>query len=258
MDIKTTVTAHRGASDRYPENTMSAFRGAKELGADWIELDVLQTKDQQLVIAHDNNLKRITGDKKVKITKSTYEELLKYDFGLYKGEEFRDEKIPLLSQALEYARDNNIKLNIELKPKGQEVNFEQSILDMIYQYDMQDRCVVTSINYKAVKKIRELDKNIKVVYVMPIAIGDFYKDDTVDAFSIEVSFVNEKVVEEIHKRGKEIYVWTIDDEETMNNMIALGVDSIITNNIELANKLIDEKKHTNLLEEFVKKMLELS
>ena len=63
---KMDITAHRGASVKYPENTMAAFVGAKNLGADWIELDVQQTKDKKIVVSHDTNLKRVTGvDKEI-------------------------------------------------------------------------------------------------------------------------------------------------------------------------------------------------
>ena len=99
------ITAHRGASVKYPENTMAAFRGAKELGADWIELDVQQTKDKKIVVSHDTNLKRVTGVNK-EIIDMTYEEISKLDAGSFKGKEYAGEKIPLLSEVLEFAKEN--------------------------------------------------------------------------------------------------------------------------------------------------------
>ena len=124
------ITAHRGASTKYPENTMAAFRGAKELGADWIELDVQQTKDKQIVVCHDTNLKRVTGVNK-EIIDLTYEEISKLDAGSNFDKRFKDERIPLLSEVLKYANNNNIRLNIELKPVGKEVDFEKQIVDLI-------------------------------------------------------------------------------------------------------------------------------
>ena len=88
---KMEITAHRGASVKYPENTMSAFIGAKELGADWIELDVQQTKDKQIVVSHDTNLLRVTGVNK-DIIDMNYSEIKKLDAGSFFNKKFKGEK----------------------------------------------------------------------------------------------------------------------------------------------------------------------
>ena len=107
------VTAHRGASKLYPENTMAAFIGAKELNADWIELDVQQTKDQKLIILHDTNLKRTTGLNK-NTWDATYDEIAKLDAGSFFSSKFKGEKIPLLEDVISFAKENNIKLAMKL------------------------------------------------------------------------------------------------------------------------------------------------
>ena len=93
------VTAHRGASADYPENTMSAFRGANKLGADWIELDVQQTKDGQIIVIHDTNLNRITGIDRY-IWNTNYEDITYLDAGIWFSDEFAGEPIPLLSDVI--------------------------------------------------------------------------------------------------------------------------------------------------------------
>ena len=248
---KIEVTAHRGASVKYPENTMSAFIGAKELGADCIELDVQQTKDMQIVVSHDTNLKRVTGVDK-DIIEMNYSEIQNLDAGSFFNEKYKDERIPLLSEVLKFAKDNNIRLNIELKPTGKEVHFENQVVDLIKEYNFEDKCVVTSQFYSVLENIKKVDKNIKTVYVMSIAIGNITDAEFADAYSVEANNVDSSLVNIVHNEGKELYAWTVNTEESINKMIAMNVDNIITDNIELGKELIEKSKSSDLISEFIK------
>ena len=248
---KMEITAHRGASVRYPENTMSAFVGAKKLGADWIELDVQQTKDKQIVVSHDTNLARVTGVNK-DIIDMDYSEIKKLDAGSFFNKKFKNEKIPLLSEVLEYAKNNNIRLNIELKPTGKEIDFEKQVVDLIKEYHFESSCVITSQIYDVLKNTKRVDKNIKTVYVMSIAIGNITDAIYADAFSVEASNVNPSLVNKVHNEGKELYAWTVNKEESINKMIDMNVDNIITDNIELGRELVEKSKSSDLISEFIK------
>lgn len=252
---KMEITAHRGASVKYPENTMAAFKGAKQLGADWIELDIQQTKDKQIVVSHDTNLKRITGVDK-DIIDMNYSEIKDLDAGSFFDEKFKGEKIPLLSEILEYAKENNIRLNIELKPTGKEIEFEKQVVELIKKYNFENRCVITSQIYNVLENIKKVDKNIKTVYVMSIAIGNITDAKYADAFSVEASNINEELVNNVHNNGKELYAWTVNTEESINYMIEMNVDNIITDNIELGKKLVERSQSSDLISEFIKKIYE--
>lgn len=251
------ITAHRGASIDYPENTMAAFRGAKELGADWIELDVQQTKDKKLVVSHDTNTLRVTGINE-DIIDLTYEEISKLDAGSFFSENFKDERMPLLDEVLEFAKENNIRLNIELKPTGREVDFERQVVDLIKRYNFIDRCVVTSQVYKVLENIKKVDSDIKTLYVMSVAIGNITELKYADAFSVEASNVNKTLVKKVHNDGKELYAWTVNTEEGINKMIDMGVDNIITDNITLGKELVLKSRNSNLINEFIKLLDEIT
>lgn len=244
------VTAHRGASVLYPENTMAAFVGAKKLGADWIELDVQQTKDRKLVILHDTNLKRTTGAN-INTWEATYDEISTLDAGSFFSEDFEGEKIPLLEEVVDYAKKNNIKLNIELKPTGNEIEFEKSVVDIIKKNDFTDMCVVTSQVYDVLEKVKTYDKDIKTVYVMSLAYGDVTKLKDADSFSIEASNINNSLVKKIHNQGKEVYAWTVNTEKNIKKMIDYNVDNIITDNITLAKDTISKSKTSNIIQEYI-------
>lgn len=248
------VTAHRGGSLDFPENTMSAFRGAAEAGANWIELDIQQTKDRKIVISHDTNVFRVTGVNR-DIIDMTYDEISKLDAGSFFSEKFKGEKMPLLEEALEFAKNNNVKLNIELKPTGKEIDFEKDVVDLIKKYDFVDRCVVTSQVYSAVENVKKIDPNIKTLYVMSIAVGNITNLEYADNFSVEATNVDEELVDTVHKQGKKLFVWTINTEENINKMIDLNVDNIITDDYHLAVRLVNERKNSNLIEDLVKLLI---
>lgn len=250
--VRTTeVTAHRGASVNYPENTMSAFVGAKELGADWIELDVQQTKDGEIIVIHDTNFKRTTGlDRNT--WELTYAEVCQLDAGSFFAPEFQRERIPLLSEVIAFAGENHIKLNIELKPTGHETDFEKSVVDIIREYDYAEECVVTSQVYRVLENIKSYDPQIRTVYVMSLAYGDITALEAADHFSVEAANVSKELVGRVHREGKELYAWTVNTKESIGRMAEMNVDNIITDNIALAKETIYAGKTSNLISEYIK------
>ena len=245
------ITAHRGASTNYPENTMSAFKGAKELGADYVELDVQMTKDGKIVVSHDTNLYRVTGVNK-EIISMNYNEIKELDAGSFFDKKFNYERIPLFSEVVKWAKENNMKLNVELKPTGREKDFEKAVIDIIKEYDYEDYCVLTSQVYSVLENSKKYDKNIKTVYVMSLAVGDVLLLDSADNFSVEASNVNKSLVTKVHNAGKELYVWTVNTEDNIKKMLDYNVDNIITDNITLAKDTIMESKTSNVIKEFIK------
>ena len=252
----TEVTAHRGASVDYPENTMSAFIGAKELGADWIELDVQQTKDGEIIVMHDKNFKRTTGVNK-NTWELTYEEVSQLDAGSYFGAEFQGERIPLLSEVIEFAKENNIRLNIELKPNGHETDFEKCVIDIIVEYDFVEDCVITSQIYRVMENVKAYNEEIETVYVMGLAYGNITILEAADHFSIEAASVTGRLVSRVHGEGKELYAWTANTQASIQRMIELNVDNIITDNIPLAKDTIYAEKSSDLINEYVRMLREI-
>lgn len=244
------VTAHRGASGVCPENTMPAFEAAVELGADWIELDVQQTRDGQIVVMHDTNLKRTTGLNR-NIWEADYEEVAALDAGSWFSEEYADTHIPLLSEVLEFAKENHVRLNIELKPTGHEVGFEQAVVDLVREYEFVEDCVVTSQSYTTLQEVRACDPEIKTVYVMGVAYGNLLKLDAADAFSVRAVNITSSMVQRVHNGHKELYAWTVNSRSTVEKMIRLGVDNIITDYVPMAKDCVYTSKTTNLIQEYV-------
>ncbi len=243
----TEVMAHRGNSYNAPENTMLAFEKAVEATADYIEIDVHMTKDGRLVVMHDSNLKRTAGINR-EIYNVNYEDIRDADVGSWFGsdEEFAKCRIPLLSDVMKYAK-NRIKLNIEVKQSDHEPGLVDKVVEMIHEFKFEDECVITSMNYEALKQAKMLDESIKTGYVLSVAYGSFYNIDYVDAFSINSGYVDKNVIDAIHNRGKEVYVWTINGEDRAKELTMMGVDAIITDNTEMAREVIYSKYSNGLL-----------
>lgn len=245
------ITAHRGASAFYPENTMAAFRGAKELGADWIELDVQQCKDGQIIVIHDANLQRTTGVNQ-NTWDMTYEEIEKLDAGSFFEPAYAGEKIPLLSEVVQFAKESGIKLNIEMKPTGHETEFEKCVVDIIRDAGMEAECVITSQVYEVLERVKAYDASVRTVYVMSLAYGDINRLTAADHFSVEATSATESLISKVHNAGKQIYVWTVNTQESIHKMIEKNVDNIITDDIELAKQCVYESRYSDLLTEYMK------
>lgn len=239
---RTKVTAHRGASKKAPENTLYAFEAAMESGADYIELDVQLTSDGQLVVFHDEKLDRTT-DGTGKLCDHTYAELQQLSAGSWfsKTGEFDDAKIPLLTEVLDLTGDE-IMLNIEIKDHGDTMAAAEKTVDIIHEYGIEDSCYVTSFSYAVVKKVKKLDPDIKTGLIANLATTTaFTQLKYIDALSMNHILVNATVVNNAHQNGKRIFVWTVDNTSEMQNMMALGVDNIITNRPDKATEVVYSK-----------------
>ena len=142
---------HRGDKHGYPENTLSAFRSALEMGIDVIETDVRMTKDRVLVLIHDRDVVRTT-DGSGFVDEMTLEELRRLDAGSWKGEEFAGERVPTVVELLELVKDSPMLINWELKEypvdHGDERAFEtvDRLMELLRQYGMVERSMLNSFS----------------------------------------------------------------------------------------------------------------
>lgn len=244
------ITAHRGASACFPENTMAAFSGALELGADWIELDVQQSGDGQLVVMHDANLQRTTGVDAY-VWEMTGAQLAALDAGGSFGGEYAGEGIPLLSDVLAFAKENEMKLNIELKPTGRETGLEQAVVDAIHAAEMEEQCVVTSQAYQVLENVKACDETIATGYVTRFVYGSVRAMSAADNFSVEAAGVTPALVLRAHNAGKQLYAWTVNTRRSIEKLIEMNVDNIITDDVDLAKQCVYDSRRSDLLEEYI-------
>lgn len=232
-----TVMAHRGLSADAPENTLYAFSDAISVGADFIELDVQQTRDGVLVVMHDSNLKRTTGVNK-DIWDVDYADIQNLDAGSWFDPAYANARIPTLEETLQFV-DKRAKLNIEIKPtKHGSDTLEQDVAELITRYQYTDACYVTSFSYGSLKKVKEANPEIRTSYLMSVAYGQFYSLKYADAFSLNKVFVTSQVVNAAHQQGKQIFAWTVNGMSEVRSLCNLHVDSIITDDPVMVQNVI--------------------
>lgn len=250
---ETDVAAHRGYSAEAPENTIPAFEAAIANLTDYVELDVQELKDGTVVVMHDSNFKRVAGLKK-NVWEVEYDDIKDLDVGKWFSEEFEGTTIPTLEEVLELSK-GRLKLNIEIKLNGHEKNLEKSVVELIEKYEMEDECVITSFQSKALKKVKEYNKKVKTGYVLHVAYGDFSNVEFADALSVNYSFATQSLVNDAHNAGMEIYVWTVNTAEAINEMLERGVDMIITDDPVLAEETFTSYETNPYVVKLIKSIL---
>ena len=208
---------HRGARAYEPENTLRSFKKALEIGVDAIEFDVRKTKDDQLVVIHDPDVKRTTDGEGV-VSELTLEEIK--GFSTEKGE-----KIPTLKEALDFL-DKKVKIVIELKETG----YEENVLAAVRENGLQKNLVIVSFKEEALRKVKELDREVEtgLIYVK-------HKNPVKAALDLEASyllplyrFTHTANVEKAHENGLKVIVWTINNPEEVKEYQKKGVDGVVS------------------------------
>ena len=242
LTVQTEITSHRGYSAKAPENTLPSIQAAIDSGvSDYAEIDVQQTSDGVVVLTHDTSLKRCTG-LDANVHDVTYEQLRTLDASKgYSGEDaaqFAGTPIPTLEEVIRLCKANGMKLNIEIK--GATPTLEQETVRIIQENDFGDQCILTSLRYDALEKVKALDPTLKTGYIMAMGVGNYYDLAAADIFSVESTFVTVDMVNALHLRGKQVHAWTIDEPANAKRMIALGVDNLITGEPEMVHEVIQK------------------
>ena len=226
------IFAHRGFSGKYPENTMLAFEKAVEIGVDGIELDVHLTKDNEIVIIHDEDIKR-TCDGEGLVKDMTLEELRKFDASATFRGQYGFCGIPTLREYFELVKDTPIITNIELKTGIYEYHtIEQRVIDMVREFGLSDKIIFSSFNHFTVKRCEEIAPEIKRGFLTGDWLYDFGKytaERNVQCCHPWHISLSEETVKEMHDAGCEINTWTVNEYEDIKKLSAWGVDSLIGN-----------------------------
>jgi glycerophosphoryl diester phosphodiesterase len=206
---------HRGARAYAPENTIASFKKALEIGVDAVELDVRKTKDNQLVVIHDEDIKRTT-DGEGLVCKLTLKQIKGFS-----GE--GGEKIPTLEEALDFL-DKKVKVFVELKEEG----IEERVLKVVHDRGLEKNVVIVSFLEDALRKVRELDGEIEtgLIYAK-------HKNPLKSALDLKANylvalyrFMHTANVDKAHQSGLKVVVWTINTPEEVAEYVKKGVDGI--------------------------------
>lgn len=240
--INTLVLAHRGASKIAPENTAAAFQKALQMGADGVEFDVHLTKDKKLVVIHDERVDRTT-DGSGYIKDLTLRELKKLDAGSYFSQRFSGERILTLEEALESVRSSKL-INIEIKNiiiKYKHI--EKEVISIIKKMKLESKVICSSFNHYSIAMIKQLSPEIKtgLLYVSRLYKPWIYaKRMGVEAIHPQYYSLSSDIIIHCHKDNIKVHVWTVDDKNTLKQMIYKGVDAVITSYPDIALESLND------------------
>jgi glycerophosphoryl diester phosphodiesterase len=247
IQIKDTVTvvAHRGAAGRAPENTLASIRAAIEDASDWVEIDVQETVDGEVVVIHDSDFMKLAGVD-LKVWDSTLEQVRDIDIGSWFDPQFSAERVPTLVEVLEEAK-GKARVVIELKYYGHDQQLEQRVVDIVEQLGMTDEVAIMSLKYEGVQKIRALRPDWTIGLLSAKAIGDLTSLD-VDFLAVAMGMASPGFVRRSHEQGKQVFVWTVNDAVSLSRMMSLGVDGVISDEPALAREVIADRAGLNSAE----------
>nr|WP_247745147.1 glycerophosphodiester phosphodiesterase family protein [Ruegeria sp. R8_2] len=229
------VIGHRGAAALRPENTMAAVLKAIEDGADWVEIDVQESADDVVIVAHDSDFMKLAGVP-TKVWDATMEDVAEIDIGSWFDPEYADERTPTLRQVLEAAK-GKAKVIIELKYYGHDVDLENRVAALVEEFEMQDDIATMSLKYPAVQKMEKLRPDWRAGVLAATAVGDLSGLEG-EFVAVNAGMATPGLVRSVQAAGKDIYVWTVNDPLQMSAMASMGVDGLITDDPALANEVL--------------------
>lgn len=218
------IIGHRGACGYAPENTLASFAKALELGTRMVEFDVYRCKSGELVVIHDNNVKRVTQVRGF-VEEMTLDELKKLRV---QGAE----KIPTLDQVLDFI-DRRMRVNIEIKGR----NVVQSLAQTLAAYVEQRGWVysdflVSSADQPELMHFKELCSQVKcgvIISGVPLGYALQVQKLGVSYMMVEHPFIHKELVGDAHQRGLKIFGFTVNDVDDCNRLKLLGVDGVFSN-----------------------------
>jgi glycerophosphoryl diester phosphodiesterase len=212
------LIAHRGASAYAPENTLESFKKAIAMNAKAIECDVRLSKDEKIVVIHDETIDRTTKGRGF-VKDLTSEELAKFN-------------VPLLQEVINLIGEKDVLLLIEIKEEGT----EKKVLSILKENRFENRAVIVSFYPGALEKVKKLS-SVKTGFIYsrieskpPIEIALKIKADWILP---RKSLIDKELIQEAHENGLKIVTWTVDDKKTAEDFIKLRINGIASNKPDL-------------------------
>ncbi|MBI1746266.1 MAG: glycerophosphodiester phosphodiesterase [Acidobacteria bacterium] len=234
------LIAHRGASAEAPENTLAAFQGALDIGVDFIELDLHQTCDGEIVVIHDDRVDRTT-DGRGLVSEMSLRDLRRLDAGGWFDRQntsapnrcFAGERIPTLQEVIDLVRPTGTQLYLEIKsPHGPAVAIEEKLVELLAQNQFGARVVIESFDLTKLTGVTRCNPRLKTCALFePTASAPWQAAKAVGAHEIAPfwALASSQLIAASHENHLKVMVWTVDDATDMLEMIRRGVDGIFTN-----------------------------
>lgn len=231
LGLHPTVIAHRGASALAPENTLSAFLKARELGLNWVEFDVRLAACGEVIVFHDDTLNRTT-PASGSVQSIAYADLKQLDAGSWFAPQFARETIPTLRETLAFLNENDLAANIEIKVmKGFEHLIVERIFDILSHTKLDVPIFISSFSLDVLQWVRKYSSNVLLAYLM----GQWHPDwqivcDELKVFAVDAyhQILNQDYIDEIKASRRFLFAYTVNDPVRAEALFAMGVDGVFS------------------------------
>ena len=250
-DIK--IVGHRGAAGLAPENTKSSFIRALEIGVDIIELDIHLSADNELIVMHDSNIKRTTNGKG-EIENLTLLDIKKLDAGSWFHQKYKSEKVLILEEVFEIV-NNQCPILIEIKwpTKGIYNGIVEKLINVLEKNKNKQKVIIQSFEPYYLKKILQLKPNLKChqlifgkssllpfYYDRKLKFGEFIPVEKIESINSFFPYINTKYKTNSSQNNLQFGVFTVNKENDIKKVVAMGARYIITDYPDLAIKTLSQ------------------
>jgi glycerophosphoryl diester phosphodiesterase len=238
------IAAHRGGAALWPENSLTAFRGALGLGVDLVELDVHQTRDGEVVVVHDATLERTTTGR------GAVRDLAWAELGTVTIRGTTDERLPRLAEVLALLRPTAVGLLLEIKngPGGARYpGIEERVLALLQATGLADRTTVMAFDWTILERLRALSPSIRLTGLLDHrgaaraggieAVAPRLRDLGATDLGIEWTLVTPEAVHAARAAGLSIGAWTVNEPDALRRALEAGLDYVTTDRPDLALRL---------------------
>ena len=263
-DIKTIqqkdfkIIAHKGAAGTAPENTIASFQAALDIGVDMIELDVRQTKDEEIIVFHDQYLDRTTNGAG-NVHEYTLEQLKQLDAGSWFSSEFSGQKIPTLKEVLDLVNGRcQVLIEIKHMEHPHYHDFSDKLVDIIrLEENGFDWVLLQSYEDKYLEEAQIYDDRIQINKMLigedstpllafyietKLRLGHGDSNENLKTLNPEFSTLSPRRIFRMHSRGFKVFTYSVNSREEMIKMLNMGVDGIIT---DFPSELVKIRKEVN-------------
>lgn len=248
------VIAHRGAAGSRPENTLASMQKGIEDGADWLEIDVQENADGQVIVIHDSDFMKIAGVN-LKVWESTAAELADIDIGSWYDSTYTAERTPTLEQVLELAK-GRVNVLVELKYYGHDDRLAERVAEIVEQTGMVGQTAFMSLKPQQVTDMKQVRPDWRTGLLAATALGDLARYDA-DFLAVNTATASPGFIDRARDAGRDVYVWTVNDPLTMSQMISRGAAGLITDEPAMARQVIEARAEMTLAERLMLEVADL-
>lgn len=221
------------------QNSIEALEKTSQLKPDYIEMDVQETKDGQFIVMHDTDLMALTGN-----TGGTHDYTLAELTAMTASENGMTAPVPSFDEYLEKADELGQKLLVEIKvTDADSPNLTRNFLKKYGQRLIAKGHQMHSLDYRTIIEIKQYNEQLVSFFILPF--NSIYPTTVADGYTMEYTSLDQNFMTKSWIRGKSVYAWTPNDEESMTRMLLVQVDGIITDNLTGLKSLMSELKENH-------------